>query len=87
MFTCVAFKHVTSEQQSKAKAAQLEQLLNKEIARGIKETYKTEGNRNTIRNLQVYAFDLQKVLHTPFGKMACSIITVNCLFIILQHLI
>ena len=59
---------MTPEQQSKAKAAQSEQLVSKEIARDMKETYKIEGNRSVIRNLQVYAFDFQKVLHTPFGK-------------------
>ena len=32
------------------------------------ETYITEGNRNSTRNLQVYAFNLQKELHTPFGE-------------------
>ena len=34
----------------------------------MKETYKIEGNRNAIRNLEVYAFGLQKLLHTPFGE-------------------
>ena len=55
--TCIAFKHITPEQQSNAKAAQSEHLINKEIARGMKETYKIEGNRNSTRN----AFSLQKV--------------------------
>ena len=59
---------MTPEQQSKAKAAQSEDLVNKEIARGMKETYKIEGNRSATRNLQLYPFDLQKVLHTPFGE-------------------
>ena len=31
------------------------------------ETHIIEGNRNSTRN-QVYAFDLQKVLHTNFGE-------------------
>ena len=34
----------------------------------MKETYIIEVTRNSTRNLQVYAFDLQKGLHTPFGK-------------------
>ena len=52
----------------------------------MKETYKIEGNRSATKNLQVYAFDLQKVLHTLFGEMDRFIITVNWLFIILRHL-
>ena len=35
---CIAFKHMTPEQPTKAKAAQSEHLTNKEIARGMKET-------------------------------------------------
>ena len=31
-------------------------------------TYKIEGNTKATRNLKVYAFDLQKMLHTPFGE-------------------
>ena len=34
----------------------------------MKETYKIEENRNSTKNLQVHAFNLPKVLHTPFGK-------------------
>ena len=34
----------------------------------MKETYKIEGNRSATRNLQIYAFVLRKVLHTPFGE-------------------
>ena len=57
---------MTPKQQLKAKAAQWEHLINKEIARGM--TYKIEGNTKATRNLKVYAFDLQKMLHTPFGE-------------------
>ena len=66
--TCIAVKHMTPEQQSKDKAAQSEHLINKGIARGMIETYKIKGNRNATRNMQVYAFGLQEVLHTPFGE-------------------
>ena len=59
---------MTPEQQPKAKAAQSEHLVSKDIGRGMKETYKIEGDRNAARFLQVYTFDLQKVLHTPFGE-------------------
>ena len=66
--TCITFKHMTPEQQPKAKAAQSEHLVSKDLARGMKETNKIEGDRNATRFLQVYTFDLQKVLHTPFGE-------------------